>query len=151
MCRWEEWQAAIRSAASTHGTNRRRGSNSNIEEIALGYQQALGKPSQPRNTAIAATIRSQPSSAFRTFDNLEVKPHPFSEGDTLNKVSDADLTAIITYGGSALNKSALMPAWGNTLSKSDTQALILLHPRRIRSASRAAAPVYKSNDSQRPD
>ena len=58
------------------------------------------------------------------YDNLDVKPHPFTEGDTLNKISDADLTAIIGHGGPALNKSALMPAWGNTLSKSEIQALI---------------------------
>ena len=31
---------------------------------------------------------------------------------------------MITYGGPALNKSALMPAWGNTLKKADVQALI---------------------------
>ena len=80
-----------------------------------------------------------------------MKPHPFSEGDTLNKMSDADLTAIITYGGPALNKSALMPAWGNTLSKSDTQALISYIRAVSDPASRAAGPVYKSNESQRTD
>ncbi len=33
------------------------------------------------------------------FDNLEIKPHPFTEGDTLNKFTDADLSAIINHGG----------------------------------------------------
>lgn len=76
------------------------------------------------------------------YDNLDVKPHPFTEGDSLNKISDADLTAIITNGGAALQKSALMPAWGNTLSKSDIQAVVAY----IRAVSdpplRNAAPVY---------
>ena len=32
-------------------------------------------------------------------------PSPFTEGDTLNKMSDADLAAIISHGGLALNTS----------------------------------------------
>jgi len=57
-------------------------------------------------------------------DNLSVKPHAFTEGDTLNKMSDADLGAIISHGGPALNKSAEMPPWGYTFSKSDIAALV---------------------------
>jgi mono/diheme cytochrome c family protein len=56
-------------------------------------------------------------------DNLDPKPHPFAEGDTLNKLSDADLVNIITHGGEALNKSASMPPFGYTLSKLDIQSL----------------------------
>lgn len=94
-----------------------------IEEIALGYQQTLGRHI---NEQYCDRCHNPESTVERVsnYDNLEVKPHPFTEGETLNKMSDADLTAIITYGGPALNKSALMPAWGNTLSKSDVQALI---------------------------
>jgi len=57
-------------------------------------------------------------------DNLSVKPHSFTEGDTLNKMSDADLVAIISHGGPALNKSPEMPPWGYTLSKNDMAALV---------------------------
>ena len=94
-----------------------------LEEIALGYQQTLGRR---LNDQYCDRCHNSESTAERVsnYDNLEVKPHPFSEGDTLNRLSDADLIAIITNGGSALQKSALMPAWGNTLSKSDVQALI---------------------------
>jgi hypothetical protein len=42
----------------------------------------------------------------------------------LNKISDADLLAIIGHGGSALNKSPLMPPYGYTLSKPEIQALV---------------------------
>ena len=42
----------------------------------------------------------------------------------LNKMSDADLVAIIGHGGPALNKSPLMPPYGYTLSKTEIQALI---------------------------
>ena len=40
------------------------------------------------------------------------------------KMSDADIAAIISHGGPALNKSALMPPYGYTLSKTEIQALI---------------------------
>jgi mono/diheme cytochrome c family protein len=94
-----------------------------MEEIALGYQQTLGRQLSDQYCERCHNPESTVE-RLSNFDNLEIKPHPFTEGDTLNKMSEADLTAIISYGGPALNKSALMPAWGNTLSKSDIQALI---------------------------
>jgi mono/diheme cytochrome c family protein len=42
----------------------------------------------------------------------------------LNNVSDADLAAIISHGGPALNKSAEMPPYGATLNKAEIEALI---------------------------
>ncbi|MGA7906991.1 MAG: c-type cytochrome [Candidatus Sulfotelmatobacter sp.] len=115
-----------------------------IEEIALGYQQTLGRQ---LNDQYCERCHNPESTAERVsnYDNLEVKPHPFTEGDTLNKTSDADLTAIITHGGPALNKSALMPAWGNTLSKSDIQALISYIRAVSDPPSRSAGPVYAKN------
>ncbi|HWY57716.1 MAG TPA: c-type cytochrome [Terriglobales bacterium] len=94
-----------------------------IEEIALGYQQQVGYQLDDK---YCARCHNSESSAERVsnYDNLEVKPHPFTEGATLNKVSDAELTAIISHGGPALNKSALMPPYGYTLSKTDIEALI---------------------------
>ncbi len=112
-----------------------------IEEIALGYQQTLGRH---LNEQYCERCHNPESTVERVsnYDNLEVKPHPFTEGDTLNKISDADLTAIIGHGGPALNKSALMPAWGNTLSKSDIQALIAYIRAISDPPSRNAGPVY---------
>ena len=115
-----------------------------IEEIALSYQQTLGRQ---LNDQYCERCHNPESTVERVsnFDNLEVKPHPFTEGDTLNKFTDVDVSAIISHGGPALNKSALMPAWGNTLSKSDIQALISY----IRAVSdppnRNAGPMYGPN------
>ena len=115
-----------------------------IEESALGYQQTLGRQ---LNDRYCERCHNPESTVERVsnFDNLEIKPHAFTEGDTLNKISDADLTAIISHGGPALNKSALMPAWGNTISKSDIQALISY----IRAVSdpryRNAGPMYSKD------
>lgn len=115
-----------------------------IDEIALGYQQTLGRR---LNDQYCERCHNPESTAERVsnYDNLEVKPHPFTEGETLNKMSDADLTAIITHGGPALNKSALMPGWGNTLSKSDIQALIAYIRAVADPPSRSPGPVYAQN------
>jgi len=94
-----------------------------LEEIALGYQQNVGFQ---LNEQYCARCHNPESTTERVSnaDNLEVKPHAFTDGDTLNKMSDADLVSIITFGGAAQNKSALMPPYGYTLSKSQVQALI---------------------------
>jgi len=115
-----------------------------IEEIALGYQQTLGRHLADQ---YCERCHNPESTVVRVsnYDNLEVKPHPFTEGDTLNKISDADLTAIISHGGPALSKSALMPAWGNTLSKADIQALISYIRAISDPPSRNAGPVYAKN------
>ena len=94
-----------------------------LEAIALGYQELLGSQLNDRYCARCHNQESTPE-RVSNYDNLETKPHPFTEGDTLNKMSDADLTAIISHGGPALNKSPLMPPYGFTLSKSEVQALI---------------------------
>ena len=94
-----------------------------VAEIALGYQQGLGRQINDQYCDRCHNPESTPE-RVSNYDNLDVKPHPFTEGDTLNKLSDTDLLAIISHGGPALNKSPLMPPYGYTLSKSDIQALI---------------------------
>jgi len=115
-----------------------------IEEIALGYQQTLGRQ---LNDQYCERCHNPESTVERVsnFDNLEIKPHPFTEGDSLNKLTDADLTAIISHGGPALNKSALMPAWGGTLSRSHIQALISYIRAISDPPNRDAGPVYAKN------
>jgi Cytochrome C oxidase, cbb3-type, subunit III len=94
-----------------------------IVETALGYQQRLGSILADRYCVRCHDPESSPE-RVSNFENLEVKPHPFTEGETLNKMSNADLTAIIQHGGPALNRSALMPPYGNTLSAADVRALV---------------------------
>jgi len=94
-----------------------------VEEIALGYQEQVGFQLDTKYCSRCHNPESTPE-RVSNYDNLEVKPHPFNEGDTLNKMTDADLTSIISHGGPALNKSALMPPYGYTLSKTEIEALI---------------------------
>jgi mono/diheme cytochrome c family protein len=94
-----------------------------LDEIALDYQQELGRQLNQQYCARCHNPESTPE-RVSNMDNLTTKPHAFSDGEALNKVSDGDLTAIISHGGAALNKSAEMPPYGYTLSKSDIQALV---------------------------
>ena len=94
-----------------------------IVETALGYQQRAGSILADKYCSRCHDPESSPE-RVSNYDNLEVKPHPFADGNTLNKISDADLTSVILHGGPALNRSALMPSYGSTLSSSDVKALI---------------------------
>jgi cytochrome c oxidase cbb3-type subunit III len=94
-----------------------------ITELAAGYQQQFGFELDQK---YCARCHDPESTSLRVsnYDNLEVKPHAFTEGGALNKLSDSDLLAIIGHGGAALNRSPLMPPFGATLSKDETQALV---------------------------
>ena len=94
-----------------------------VGEIALGYQQQLGSIVADK---YCSRCHDPESSAERVsnYDNLAVKPHAFTDGGTLNKMSDADMLAVIQHGGPALSRSALMPPYGKTLSPADVQAVI---------------------------
>jgi hypothetical protein len=94
-----------------------------IVETALDYQERVGAILDDKYCSRCHDPESSPQ-RVSNYDNLEVKPHPFTDGNTLNKMSDADLTSIILHGGPALNRSALMPPYGNTLSSTDVKALI---------------------------
>jgi len=95
----------------------------NLDEIALGYQQQQGRVLNDQYCARCHDSESTPE-RVSNHDNLTAKPHGFTEGVALNAISDADLAAIISYGGPALNKSPEMPPYGYTLNKADVDALI---------------------------
>jgi mono/diheme cytochrome c family protein len=94
-----------------------------IDGIALGYEQGLGRQLSTQYCARCHDAESTPE-RVSNMDNLDPKPHAFSEGDTYNKISNADLTSLISHGGAALNKSASMPPFGYTLTPAEIQALI---------------------------
>jgi mono/diheme cytochrome c family protein len=93
-----------------------------IDEIALGYEETLGRQLNLQYCARCHDPESTPE-RVSNMDNLDPKPHAFTEGDTFNKISDADLISLISHGGAALNKSASMPPFGYTLSNTEIQAL----------------------------
>ena len=94
-----------------------------IDEVALGYQETLGQKLNETHCARCHDSESTPE-RVSNHDNLNAKPHSFTEGTVLNAMSDANLVAIISHGGTALGKSAEMPPYGNTLTKSEIDALV---------------------------
>jgi hypothetical protein len=108
--------------ATTYDQSRKR-IDLKLLEIALDYQQALGLKLNQHYCERCHSSESTPE-RVSNYDNLDVKPHALTDGDSLNKMSDDDLTAIISHGGPALNKSPQMPPYGYTLGKSDIQALL---------------------------
>jgi mono/diheme cytochrome c family protein len=93
-----------------------------MDELALGFEQNQGRQ---LSDLYCTRCHDPESTAERVsnHDNLTAQAHAFSDGAFLNKMSDADLLAIIQHGGPALGKSAEMPPYGRTLSKSGILAL----------------------------
>jgi len=59
-----------------------------------------------------------------------------NDGATLNPMSDEFLRNIITLGGSAMGKSAMMPPYGKTLTQEEVRSLIAY-------ARAIAVPLYQ--------
>ncbi len=55
---------------------------------------------------------------------LNPKPKNLADPKVIGKLSDKYLTDIISKGGAAVGKSALMPPWGGTLKEADIQNII---------------------------
>ncbi len=115
-----------------------------LTEVALGYQEVQGRELNERYCNRCHDPESTPE-RVSNMDNLEHKPHAFSEGDALNALSDADLTSIITHGGPALNRSPEMPPYGYTLSKQQIQALAAYIRAVADPPYRSAGVVYAKN------
>lgn len=56
--------------------------------------------------------------------NLNPQPALLNDGTVLNSESDDSLQNIIALGGSAVGKSAMMPAYGKTLNEEDIRSVI---------------------------
>ena len=90
--------------------------------IPLGYQQAQGKRFF-FDLCVWCHSDSTPAGPSNR-SNLSPVPALINDGTVLNALGDDYLRNIITLGGSALGKSAMMPPWGKTLTQDDIRALI---------------------------
>jgi mono/diheme cytochrome c family protein len=95
-----------------------------MREAALGYQAKLGKEISDKYCRSCHDPESTPE-RVSNFDNLTPpQPHQFSDGNTLNNWSDADLIKVIAEGGPALGKSPQTPAYRNTLTTAQVKAVV---------------------------
>jgi mono/diheme cytochrome c family protein len=94
-----------------------------LHETALGYEQTLGQAVNAKYCIRCHDNESTPE-RVSNFDNLSPAPHLFTDGATLNRVSDADLTSLIAHGGAALGKSPQMPAYSSTLKPAEIKAVV---------------------------
>lgn len=94
-----------------------------LRETALGYEQTLGQGVNDKYCIRCHNNESTPE-RVSNFDNLSPAPHFFTDGATLNRMSDADLMSITSHGGAALGKSPQMPAYSSTLTPAELKAVV---------------------------
>jgi len=72
---------------------------------------------------------------------LPAKPANHTDGAVMNQLSDKYLFDIITKGGASVNKSPVMPAWGNLKEKQVRE--IIYHIRSLASPAKNRVPETK--------
>jgi len=90
--------------------------------LPLNYQEAQGKRLFYTYCVWCHADATPAGPSNRS--NVTPTPALMNDGATLNGESDEYLQNIITLGGSALGKSAMMPPYGQTLSQEEVRALI---------------------------
>ena len=96
--------------------------NDNTKLVNLGFQESQGK----RVFYLYCVWCHADASPAGPSNRSNVSPQPplMNDGDKLNGESVEYLQNIITLGGSALGKSAMMPPYGKTISTEEIRALI---------------------------
>jgi len=110
--------------------------NDNTKSVNLGYQESQGKRVFYQYCVWCHADATPAGPSNRS--NLTPMPPLMNDGEKLNGESDEYMQNIITLGGSALGKSAMMPPYGKTLSSDEITAVIAF--------TRAIAqPVYQKS------
>jgi cytochrome c oxidase cbb3-type subunit 3 len=90
--------------------------------ISLTYQQAQGKRVY-YNTCVWCHAEATPAGPSNR-SNVTPMPPLFTDGETLNPLSDEFLQNTITLGGEAMGKSTMMPPWGQTLRQDEIRSVV---------------------------
>jgi cytochrome c5 len=96
--------------------------NDGTKLVNLGYRESQGK----RVFYLYCVWCHADATPAGPSNRSNVTPTPplMNDGDKLNAESDEFMQNIITLGGSALGKSAMMPPYGKTLSPEEIKAVI---------------------------
>jgi len=90
--------------------------------IPLSYQQAQGKRIFYQQCVWCHADATPAGPSNRS--NLTPVPPLLNDGETLNAESDEYMQNIVTLGGTAMGKSAMMPPYGRMLSAEEIRAVI---------------------------
>ncbi len=90
--------------------------------VKLGYQESQGKRVFYQYCVWCHADASPAGPSNRS--NLTPVPPLMNDGEKLNTESDEFMVNIITLGGNALGKSAMMPPYGKTLSVEEIKAVV---------------------------
>lgn len=90
--------------------------------VKLGYQESQGKRAFYQYCVWCHADASPAGPSNRS--NLTPVPPLMNDGEKLNGESDEFMVNIITLGGNALSKSAMMPPYGKTLSPEEIKAVV---------------------------
>jgi len=90
--------------------------------IPLNYQQAQGKRIFYQQCVWCHADATPAGPSNRS--NLTPVPPLLNDGAVLNAESEENMRNIVTLGGAALGKSAMMPAYGRMLSAEEIRSLI---------------------------
>jgi mono/diheme cytochrome c family protein len=96
--------------------------NDNTRLIPLGYQESQGKRVFYQYCVWCHADATPAGPSNRS--NVAPTPPLMNDGEKLNGESSEYLQNIITLGGSALGKSAMMPPYGRTLSAGEITSVI---------------------------
>ncbi len=119
-CRQSSAPLAVESLARAYDTE--LDWNDPQRVIPLNYQQAVGKRVFYEKCVWCHADSTPAGPSNRS--NLNPNPPLINDGATLNGVSDEFLQNIITLGGSAMGRSAMMSPWGRTLTQDEILAVI---------------------------
>jgi mono/diheme cytochrome c family protein len=114
--------------------------------VSLGYQESQGKRVFYQYCVWCHADATPAGPSNRS--NVTPIPALLNDGEKLNADTDEYLQNIITLGGSAMGKSAMMPPYGKTLSPEEITAVIaftraIAQPPYQKTARTNAAPVAK--------
>ena len=90
--------------------------------IPLSYQQAQGKRIFYQDCVWCHADATPAGPSNRS--NLTPVPPLLNDGATLNAEGDEFMENMITLGGSAMGKSAMMPPYGKTLSVEEIRSVV---------------------------
>lgn len=96
--------------------------NDTTKLIPLNYQQAQGKRIFYTQCVWCHADSTPAGPSNRS--NLKPVPALMNDGSVLNSESDEYLQNVITLGGSAVSKSAMMPPYGQTLTQEEIHHVI---------------------------